>query len=113
MSGPSNPNTITFDAPTKFTDGTVIPVGTISKYQYGFGKVTKVYTVIVDDTDMTPDAQGKQQAPVSVAGTLAFGQWFGAARAVSKDGTTSAWSNEAAFTVDAKTPEVPTNFGIA
>lgn len=113
MSGPSNPDTIVFDAPAKFTDGTSIPVGTISKYQYGFGKVSKAYTVIVDDTNMTPDAQGKQDAPLTIAGQLAFGQWFGAARAVSKDGPVSAWSNESAFTVDALTPEAPANFSVA
>jgi hypothetical protein len=113
MAGPSNPDTILFDAPAKFTDGTSIPVGTISKYQYGFGQTSKVYTLIKDDTDMTPDSQGKQQAPLTIAGQLAFGQWFGAARAVTKDGTTSAWSNEAAFTVDAKTPEAPTGFTVA
>lgn len=113
MSGPSNPDTILFDAPTKFTDGGSIPVGTIAKYQYGFGRVSRQYTLIVDDTDMTPDSQGKQQAPTSIAGQLAFGQWFGAARAVSKDGPVSAWSNEAAFTVDAQTPEAPANFSVA
>jgi len=112
MSGTSNPDTILFDAPTKFTDGTAIPVGTILKYQYGFGRVSQQYTLIVDDTDMTPDAQGKQQAPVTIAGQLAFGQWFGAARAVSKDGPVSPWSNEAAFTIDAKTPAPPANFAL-
>lgn len=110
MSGPINPDTITFDAPTKFTDGTSIPVGTISKYQYGFGQASKVYTLVVDDTNMTPDVDGKQDAPLTIAGQLAFGQWFGASRAVSKDGTTSAWSNEAAFEVRAKTTEPPSNF---
>lgn len=114
MAGPSNPDTITFDAPTRWVEnGATIPVGGIAKYQYGFGRVSKTYTVIVDDANMTPDAQGKQDAPLSIAGQLAFGQWFGAARAVSADGKTSAWSNEAAFTVDPLTPEAPTNFGIA
>lgn len=112
MAGPVNPDTITFDAPTKFTDGTSIPVGTIAKYQYGFGQTSKQYTLIVDDTNMTPDAQGKQDAPLSIAGQLAFGQWYGAARAATKDGTVSAWSNEAAFEVRAKTPETPTNFAV-
>lgn len=113
MSGPSNPDTITYDAPTKFTDGSTIAVGTIAKYQYGFGKVPGQYTLVADDTNMTPDAQGKQDAPVSIAGQLAFGQWFGAARAVSKDGPVSAWSNEASFTIDARTPAPPINFSIA
>jgi hypothetical protein len=113
MAGPSNPDTILFDAPTRHTDGSTIPVGGISKYQYGFGRVSKTYTLIVDDTNMTPDTQGKQDAPISIAGQLAFGQWFAAARAVSKDGPTSAWSNEAAFTVDPLTPEPPLNFSVA
>lgn len=122
MSGPINPDTITFDAPTKFKDdGSAIPVGTISKYQYGFSQTSQAaipqasrrYTVIVDDTNMTPDANGKQDAPLSIAGALAFGQWFGAARAVSKDGPVSDWSSEAAFVLQAKTPEAPTNFSVA
>lgn len=113
MSGPINPDTITFDAPTKFTDGAAIPVGAIAKYQYGFGQTSKAYTLVVDDTNMTPDAQGKQDAPLTIAGQLAFGQWFSAARAVTKDGTTSGWSNEAAFEVRAKTTEPPANFSVA
>lgn len=112
MSGPSNPNSITFDAPTQFTDGSVIPAGTISKYQYGFGTVSGVYTLIKDDADLTPDTTGKQTSPLSVAGSLAFGQWYAACRAVSKDGPVSAWSNEAAFTIDAKTPSAPKSFTI-
>lgn len=121
MSGQINPDTITFDAPTKFKeDGSAIPVGTISKYQYGFSQTSqasipqasKRYTIVVDDTDMTPDAAGKQQAPLTIAGALAFGQWFGAARAVSKDGPVSDWSNEQAFEIRAKTPEAPGNFSV-
>jgi hypothetical protein len=121
MSGPINPDTITFDAPTKFKeDQSSIPVGTISKYQYGFSlasqasvaQASKRYTIIVDDTNMTPDANGKQDAPLTIAGALAFGQWFGASRAVSKDGTVSDWSNEAAFVLQAKTPEAPANFAV-
>lgn len=119
MAGPINPDTITFDAPTKFKDdGSAIPVGTISKYQYGFSQTSQAalpqasrrYTIVVDDTNMTPDANGKQDAPLSIAGALAFGQWYGAARAVSKDGPVSDWSNEAAFVLQAKTPEAPANF---
>jgi hypothetical protein len=113
MAGPTNPDTIVFDAPTKYTDGTPIPVGGISKYQYGFGRVSRIYTLVVDDTDMTPDSAGKQHAPVTIAGELAFGQWFGAARAVSSDGKTSGWSNEAAFEVAAREPEPPANFSVA
>lgn len=113
MAGPVNPDTIVFDAPTRFTDGTLIPVGGITKYQYGFGQTSRQYTVTVDDTNMTPDANGKQDAPLSIAGQLAFGQWFGAARAVSKDGAVSAWSNEAAFEIRPREPEPPSNFAVA
>lgn len=112
MSGPINPDTITFDAPTRFTDGTPIPVGNISKYQYGFGQTSRQYTLVVDDTNMTPDENGKQDAPLTIAGALAFGQWYAAARAVSKDGPVSAWSNEAAFELRAKEPEAPANFSV-
>jgi hypothetical protein len=110
--GPINPDTITFDAPTRFTDGALIPVGTIAKYQYGFGQSPRQYTLVVDDDNMTPDANGKQEAPLTIAGKLAYGQWYGAARAVSKDGPVSAWSNEAAFELRAKETEAPANFAV-
>jgi hypothetical protein len=113
MAGPINPDTILFDAPTKYIDGTAIPVGGIRKYEYGFGQASRVYTVIVEDTDMTPDEQGRQHAPITLAGALAFGQWYGVARAVSSDGKTSAWSNEASFEVAAREPEAPANFSVA
>lgn len=112
MTGIVNPDTITFDAPTQFTDDTPIPAGTVLRYEYGFAQVvTGPFSKITPDTDFTPNAQGKQTAPLSLAG-FAFGQWFGVARAVSKDGPVSAWSNASPFEVRAKEPKPPTGFTI-
>lgn len=110
VSGPTNPAALSFTAPATFTDGTVIPPGTISKYQYGFGTATGVYGTIVDDTDLTT-AGGKQVGVVPT--NLAFGQWFAAARAVTKDGATAAWGNEIPFVIAAKTPSPITDFSAA
>lgn len=116
MAGPTNPNTITFRAPTKFTaasGGGDIPLDAIEKYQYGFGRAAGTYTIIRDDSDFSETPEGLQFSPLSVAGDLALGQWYSAARAVTKEGKTSAWSNEASFVIEAKTPEAPTDFSIA
>lgn len=110
MSGPTNPAGLSFTAPATFTDGSAIPAGTITKYQYGFGSATGVYGTIVDDTDFTT-AGGKQVGPVPAS--LAFGQWFAAARSLTKDGATSAWGNEIAFVIAAKTPSPITDFSAA
>lgn len=113
MSGPVNPDTITFDAPTQFTDSTPIPAGTILRYEYGFAQVgAGPFNKIVTDTDFTPTPLGKQTHELDLAG-FAFGQWFGCARAVSKDGPVSGFSNVVAFEVQALTPKPPTGFTIA
>lgn len=113
MSGPINPDTVIFDAPTQFVeDNSAIPAGTIIKYQYGFSQTSGgPYNKLIDDTDLAPNPQGKQTADLDLTG-FAFGQWFGASRAVSKDGPVSGWSNEFAFEVRARTPKAPTNFSI-
>jgi hypothetical protein len=114
MTGPVNPDTILFDAPTQFVeDNSLIPAGTVTKYQYGFSQTSGgPYMKLFDDTDLAPTPQGKQTFDLDLAG-FAFGQWFGAARAVSKDGPVSGWSNEIAFIVQAKTPKPPANFTVA
>lgn len=111
--GPINPDTIIFDAPAQFVeDNSSIPPGTITKYQYGFSQTAGgPYTKLIDDTDLAPTPQGKQTADINLSG-FAFGQWYAAARAVSKDGPISAWSNEFAFVVQALTPKPPANFSI-
>lgn len=107
MAGPVNPTVLSHSAPTQFTDGTPIPAGTITKYQYGFGTTSGQYTTIKDDVDLTSDASGKQTYAIPA---LAFGDWFAAARAVTKDGATGAWGNEIVFTIAAKTPKPITDF---
>jgi hypothetical protein len=108
--------TITFDAPTAFTDSSALPSSGIAKYEYGFSQTKGgPYTKIVVDTDFTADANGKQTAQVDVSG-FAFGTWYVAARDTTTaqfGGATSVWSNEISFTVDPKTPEAPKNFSIA
>lgn len=112
MSGPINPDTITFDAPVAFTDGSAIPAGTLLRYEYVFAQVaTGPFSKIIPDTDFAPNPQGKQTADLDLAG-FAFGQWFAAARAVSKDGPVSANSNVFAFEVQAKQPKPPTGFSV-
>lgn len=113
MSGPVNPDTITFDAPTSFTDGSAIPAGTLLRYEYVFAQsATGPFNKVVADSDFTPNAQGKQTHDLELGG-FAFGQWYGAARAVSKDGPVSANSNVAAFEVRAREPSPPTGFTVA
>lgn len=109
--GPVNPKVgFSYTAPTQATDGSAFPANKIAKYQIGLGQAPGVYTLIRDDVQFE---NGKQTTPFSVAGTLAFGQWYAAARAVSTEGTTSAWSNEAAFVLEPATPNPPLNFEIA
>lgn len=111
--GPVNPKTISFNAPTQYTDGTTIPAGGIARYEYGFSQSAGgPYSRLVSDSDFTPDAEGNQTHTLDLAG-FAFGQWYAAARAVSSDNMTSAWSNEAAFEVQAKEPKPPTGFSVA
>jgi hypothetical protein len=113
MSGPVNPDTITFDAPVAFVDGSPIPANGIAKYEYGFSQsAAGPFTArIVSDTDLTPNPQGKQTHELDLAG-FAFGQWYAAARAVSADNMPSAWSNVAAFEVRAREPKPPTGFSV-
>jgi hypothetical protein len=111
MSGPTNPNTVVHSAPTQYLDNTAIPAGQIVKYQYGFGTTSGQYTIIKDDVDFTTDANGKQMFTIPALPSL--GQWFAAGRSVTKDGSTSAWSNETAFVMAAKEPKPITDFALA
>lgn len=106
----TNPVTVSFTAPVTFIDGTAIPAGTITKYQYGFGQVSGTYTIIVDDTDLTVTA-GKQTG--ALPSNLAFGNWFASSRAVTKDGGTAAWGNEVPFVVAAKIPAAISDLSVA
>jgi hypothetical protein len=108
--------TITFDAPTAFTDGSALPASGIAKYEYGFSQTKGgPYTKIIPDTDFTTDANGHQTADVDVSG-FAFGTWYVAGRDTTTaqyGGMSSGWSNEVSFTIDPKTPSAPRNFSIA
>jgi hypothetical protein len=106
----TNPVTASFTAPATFEDGTAIPVGTITKYQYGFGQVSGTYTLVVDDADLTVTA-GKQTG--ALPSNLAIGNWFAAARAVTKDGAVAKWGNEFAFAIAAKVPGPVSDFMLA
>ena len=97
----TNPVTASFTAPTTFEDGTPIPAGTITKYQYGFGQVSGTYTIIADDVNLTETA-GKQTGALPT--NLGFGNWFSSARAVTKDGGVAKWGPEFQFTVAPKVP---------
>ena len=106
----TNPVTASFTAPATFEDGTAIPAGTITKYQYGFGQVSGTYTLVVDDTDQTATG-GKQTGALPT--NLGVGNWFAAARTLTKDGATSKWSNEVAFTIAPKSPSAIMDFTFA
>ncbi|SRR6266704_2574173 len=106
----TNPVTVSFTAPTTFEDGTSIPTGTITKYQYGFGQVSGTYTLVVDDPDLTVTS-GKQTG--ALPSNLAIGNWFAAARAVTKDGAVAKWGNEVPFAVAAKAPSPISDFTVA
>lgn len=108
MAGSVNPSALVHSAPTQFTDGTPIPAGMIAKYQYGFGQTKGQYTLIKDDLDLTTDANGKQT--YAVPALPAFGDWYSAARAVTKEGAVAAWGNEVAFTLAAKEPKPISDF---
>jgi hypothetical protein len=111
--GPINPDTITFDAPVAYTDGTSLPANGIARYEYGFSQISGgPYARIVSDADFTPNAQGKQTHELQLSG-FAFGQWYAAGRAMSSDNQASAWSNQAAFEVQARTPNPPAGFNVA
>lgn len=106
----TNPVTVSFTAPTTYVDGTTMPAGEVTKYQYGFGTVSGAYTLVVDDADLTVTA-GKQTGALPT--NLAIGNWFSASRSVTKDGATSGWSNEVPFVVAAKQPSPIVDFGLA
>ncbi len=113
MAGPINPTTIRFDAPTRYTDETPIPPTGVARYEYGFSQnATGPFTGIVTDTDFTPDEDSKQTHELNLT-SFAFGQWYAAGRAVSRDNQASAWSNVAPFEVRPRTPNPPLNFSIA
>jgi hypothetical protein len=115
MTGTVNADTVLFDAPQAFTDGSALPAGAIARYEYGFSQTPGgPYTKIVPDTDFAPNPQGKQTADIDLSG-FAFGQWYAAARTVTSaqyGALASAWSNESPFVVAAKTPGPPLNFSI-
>lgn len=116
MAGAVNPDTITFDAPTAFTDGSSIPAGAVARYEYVFSQSqTGPWSRVVTDTDFTPTPQGKQTHDLDLAG-FAFGQWYAAARAVTTaafGSQTSALSNVAAFEVQPRSPNPPAGFSVA
>jgi len=111
MAAVVNPTVVQFTAPTKYSDGTVMPPGEIVKFQYGFGTAAGSYTQVVDDADLTVNAQGLQSG--AVPQTLAVGNWFANVRSVTKDGATSNWGNEVAFSVQAKVPTPVSDFTVA
>lgn len=112
MAGPVNPKQgFSYNAPTEDTDGNPFPASKIAKYQIGIGTAPGVYTVIVDDVQL--ESGILQTSPISLIGTLSYGQKYAAARAVSTDGKNSPWSNEAAFVLEPPTPKAPSGFSVA
>lgn len=109
------PKSVTLTLPTQNTDGTAIASGELSDVQVGFGTATGNYTLIADDTAFATQTQsGVVTIPwASLNENLGNGTWFAAARVKTSDGATSAWSNEASFTIAPPVPQPPTSFGVA
>jgi hypothetical protein len=109
------PKTITLTLPTLNTDGTTITSGEITDVQIGFGTGSGNYTLIADDTAFASQTQnGVVTIPfASLNENLGNGTWFCAARVVTSDGVSSAWSNEASFTITPPQPNPPTGFTVA
>ena len=110
MSGPTNPAGLSFTAPTLYTDGTAMPPGEVTSFDYGYGTASGAYTRVVNDTVMKT-VSGK--IAVTIPTDLAFGQWYSAARSRTKDGAVSLWGNEIAFVVAAKLPAPINDFQAA
>lgn len=111
MTGTVNPTKgFSYDPPTQNTDGSPLKLTDIAKFQLGFGQTPGNYTLIKDDVQLEV---GKQSSPISLATGLAYGQWYVAARTVSKDGVNSAWSAELPFELRPPVPEPPVNFSLA
>ncbi len=110
MAGPINPTRVRFDAPTRFVDDTPIPAGGILRYEYGFATTANgTPGNIVQDSDFTADEDGKQTHTLNLSG-FAFGQYYVAGRAISRDNQASAWTALMPFEVRAKVPQPPANF---
>lgn len=114
------PKTITLTLPTQNTDGSPITTGEITDVQVGFDQTSHStdgadYKLIADDTNFGAETQnGVVTIPFAELGeTLAVGKWFCAARVKTADGVTSAWSNEASFSIAPPVPNPPTNFTVA
>ncbi len=109
------PKSVTLTLPTYNTDGSVIASGEITDVQVGFGTASGNYTLIADDTAFATQTQnGVVTIPwASLNENLGNGTWFAAARVKTTDGVTSAWSNEASFTIAPSVPNAPTGFSVA
>lgn len=113
MAGPVNPKVgFSYDHPTTDTQGNPFPLNKIAKYQIGLRRsgAAGTYELIVDDAQFE---SGKQVSAMSLFGALAYGQWYAAIRTVSTEAKTSPWSEEAAFVLEAATPNPPTGFTVA
>lgn len=109
------PKSVTLTLPTANTDGSTVVAGEIVDVQVGFGTATGNYTLIADDTAFATQTQnGVVTIPwASLNENLGNGTWFAAARVKTKDGVSSAWSNEATFTIAPPQPNPPTGFTVA
>jgi hypothetical protein len=109
------PTKVTLTLPTKNVDGSDITAGDLVDVQVGFGTATGNYTLIADDTAFgSQTSAGVVTIPwASLNENLGFGTWFAASRVKNAEGQTSAWSNEATFTIAAPIPAPPTSFTVA
>jgi hypothetical protein len=114
------PSKNTLTLPTQNTDGSPVVAGEIVDVQIGFDQTSHAtdgadYKFIADDTNFAAEtSNGVVTIPYAELNeSLAVGKWFCAARVKTSDGVTSAWSNEASFSIAPSVPLPPTNFTIA
>lgn len=106
----TNPTTFAWTDPTTNTDGSAITAGEITGFNVGIRQAAQpagVYPITLPVA--SPSATSALIAAVSPA--LAPGDYVAAVQTVGP--TSSAWSNEAAFSLAAPVPSAPTGFSIA
>jgi|SRR6185312_6092679 len=99
---------IIFTLPTANTDGTALPTSAITGIKVGVGTVSGKYTKFVEDTTLTPDANGQCTFPISALG-LGPGTYFVALQTDSVSqgvAEESVPSNEVSFVIPPP-PSVP------
>lgn len=99
MALPVNPTNLNFQLPTTYADGTQLNTADIQDIAILVGNTQGgPYPKTVQDTDLTPDANGFCHYPIAKLG-LSAGTWFAVTETEMKSGVDSAVSSEVGFVV--------------